>query len=573
MRKAEIITNKEVHIMSFEAKEKYVDKLLNDAIYCIPRNQRRYVWNQQNWADLYDDIQLVVDGISQSHFIGSIVLNDENKEDGLQKYTIIDGQQRILTLAIFLSAIMFLLKKRNMIDDFNGSLKYLIAKDIKARDREIVYPEYHLSLPKIVNKLKDISQEEISDMSITAFAKMCTVSATKDKSIINAFIFFHDRLNTLSNEKLLATRDALINIGYVNIISSTEEDSYTIFEILNARGLDLEDHELLKNYIMRYLQPAERRDDAKRIWEEIENNLDNQIETFLRHYAIHKYNYDRDRKPNLSVYKTIQNINRGRNVDRLLDDIKMKSDYYKSFLDPSCCLDFEKKTFSFFKSKRVMVFRPLLLTLKHNYSLERLSEDKYRKFLDFLYEFYICYKIIGQENSNMISDSVNKSAYELEKDYSNEKLEEIKTNLRNKLPTFDMFKNSFRTIGYSHHWKSYDDTRNKDRCQLVLSLIEEYVSNRAINMPVTIEHILPDSESVENAQIGNLFYLEETLNHRCDNKTLDEKLDIYNESSLMCPKGFASRYKGKYFDPAKRTDFLARLIYNNVLNITEESDT
>lgn len=559
--------------MSFEAKEKYVDKLLNDAIYCIPRNQRRYVWNQQNWADLYDDIQLVVDGISQSHFIGSIVLNDENKEDGLQKYTIIDGQQRILTLAIFLSAIMFLLKKRNMIDDFNGSLKYLIAKDIKARDREIVYPEYHLSLPKIVNKLKDISQEEISDMSVTAFAKMCTVSATKDKSIINAFIFFHDRLNTLSNEKLLATRDALINIGYVNIISSTEEDSYTIFEILNARGLDLEDHELLKNYIMRYLQPVERRDDAKRIWEEIENNLDNQIETFLRHYAIHKYNYDRDRKPNLSVYKTIQNINRGRNVDRLLDDIKMKSDYYKSFLDPSCCLDFEKKTFSFFKSKRVMVFRPLLLTLKHNYSLERLSEDKYREFLDFLYEFYICYKIIGQENSNMISDSVNKSAYELEKDYSNEKLEEIKTNLRNKLPTFDMFKNSFRTIGYSHHWKSYDDTRNKDRCQLVLSLIEEYVSNRAINMPVTIEHILPDSESVENAQIGNLFYLEETLNHRCDNKTLDEKLDIYNESSLMCPKGFASRYKGKYFDPAKRTDFLARLIYNNVLNITEESDT
>ena len=134
-----------------------------------------------------------------------------------------------------------------------------------------------------------------------------------------------------------------------------------------------------------------------------------------------------------------------------------------------------------------------------------------------------------------------------------------------------MFKNSFRTIGYSHHWKSYDDTRNKDRCQLVLSLIKEYVSNRAINMPVTIEHILPDSESVENAQIGNLFYLEETLNHRCDNKTLDEKLDIYNESSLMCPKGFASRYKEKDFDPAKRTDFLARLIYNNVLNITEVS--
>lgn len=45
-------------IMSFEAKEKAVDKLLNDAIYYIPRNQRRYVWNAQNWADMYDDVLL-----------------------------------------------------------------------------------------------------------------------------------------------------------------------------------------------------------------------------------------------------------------------------------------------------------------------------------------------------------------------------------------------------------------------------------------------------------------------------------------------------------------------------------
>ena len=42
--------------MSFEAKEKAVDKLLNDAIYYIPRNQRRYVWTAQNWTDMYDDV-------------------------------------------------------------------------------------------------------------------------------------------------------------------------------------------------------------------------------------------------------------------------------------------------------------------------------------------------------------------------------------------------------------------------------------------------------------------------------------------------------------------------------------
>lgn len=88
--------------MSFEAKEKAVDKLLNDAIYYIPRNQRRYVWNAQNWADMYDDVLLVADGVAPSHFIGSIVLKDEGKDEGLSKYTVIDGQQRILTLTILI---------------------------------------------------------------------------------------------------------------------------------------------------------------------------------------------------------------------------------------------------------------------------------------------------------------------------------------------------------------------------------------------------------------------------------------------------------------------------------------
>lgn len=555
--------------MSFEAKEKLVDKLLNDAIYCIPRNQRRYVWNRQNWEDLYEDVQLVVDGIASAHFIGSIVLKDEGKEDGLQKYTIIDGQQRILTLAIVLSSIMFLLKKRNMLADFDGTLKYLVAKDIKARVREIVYPEYHLSLPKIVNTLKDKTQEEIAELTPSAFANLCTVSRSKDKSIIDAFLFFVNRLDELDNEKLLKTRDALIEIGYVNIISSTEEDSYTIFEILNARGLDLEDHELLKNYIMRYLQPIERRDDAKRIWENIESNLGKSIDVFLRHYAIHKYNYDRDKKHSISVYKAIQNATRGRGVNELLDDIKMKSEYYKSFLNPSDCLDSEENLFAFFKSKRVMIFRPLLLTLKHLLAMELISEDTYIEMLKFLYEFFICYKIIGQENSNMLSDSVYKYAYELEIDYTEEKLEEFVSVMRRKLPTIESFTNSFRNIGFSNHWPAYEDSKNKERCQLVLYLIEKYVSGRDINIDVTIEHILPDSESIDNAQIGNMFFLERNLNRRCANKPLDEKYDIYNESSLMCPRGFVHRYKDKEFVPSNRTEFLAKLIYNSILDITD----
>ena len=46
-------------------------------------------------------------------------------------------------------------------------------------------------------------------------------------------------------------RDILLGTSYVEIVATTDEDSYTIFEILNARGQELDDHELVKNFVMR----------------------------------------------------------------------------------------------------------------------------------------------------------------------------------------------------------------------------------------------------------------------------------------------------------------------------------
>lgn len=57
--------------------------------------------------------------VATSHFIGSIVLMEE-EEDSLGVFTIIDGQQRVITLTLLLSSLMFAFKKRNMINHANG---------------------------------------------------------------------------------------------------------------------------------------------------------------------------------------------------------------------------------------------------------------------------------------------------------------------------------------------------------------------------------------------------------------------------------------------------------------------
>lgn len=61
---------------------------------------------------------------------------------------------------------MFMLKKRNLMDDFGGTQKYLVAKDIKNNMREIVYPEYHLAIPNLVKNILEMEQKEIERLSI-----------------------------------------------------------------------------------------------------------------------------------------------------------------------------------------------------------------------------------------------------------------------------------------------------------------------------------------------------------------------------------------------------------------------
>src|SRR5688572_27119521 len=66
----------------------------------IPRFQRPYSWDQENLSDFWHDL---VDRDDDDYFMGSIVIFQDGKEKNL--YWIVDGQQRLSTITIVLSAI------------------------------------------------------------------------------------------------------------------------------------------------------------------------------------------------------------------------------------------------------------------------------------------------------------------------------------------------------------------------------------------------------------------------------------------------------------------------------------
>ena len=560
--------------MSFEAKDYPVSDILNKTVFDIPRNQRRYVWKKSHWQDLFEDVLFSITE-KKTHFVGSIVLKKGPKKDGLSYYTIIDGQQRITTITLFLVAIMKHFHENNMMDDFFGTVSYLQSKNNRNQDMVILNSEYHTSISHIVTSIIRIEDPKTS---ITAFVDTHILSKTRDKNIGDAIKFFYfsikEDLENAENiqERLRDIRATLLDMTAVKIESSSEEDSYTIFEILNARGQELTSHELLKNYIMRYIQPVEMRDEAKAKWEDMEKTLGTSIEKFVRHYAIHCYGDIRDKYN--SPYLAIQKNSRGKQVLNLYNDIKLKSEYYEKLIRPTGgkegnCSPTEFEIFDFFRVKRFEQFRPILLSLIHQKELENLDEEKYELTLKYIYNFFVCYTVIGEEKSNKLEDVVVKYAKILEENYSDEILLEFANNLKGKLPGYEWFLNAFKNIGWSNHFGLYTGDKNKKRVHLVLEVIEKFISQRNEISEFSIEHMLSDAENVKNSQIGNLIPLEERLNGNLGNKSLDEKWEIYEHSVFSSCRGVAKRYRDKNFVPEQRTEFLARLMFNNILALNQ----
>lgn len=562
--------------MSFDAHENKISDLFNRRIYYIPRNQRKYDWERNNWKELFDDVMDVVTGLNKYHFLGSIVLlKTEPAHNGLPCYSVIDGQQRIATLAIFFTSILYWMKKLGMTDDFKGTKLYVVATDNKNKDVIMVTSESNPSLENIINAIVKINEEDLLKKNYNQIIDGAMLG-NNDKRISEAFKFFISEIKnrglTDTNEQLLHLRDAIIDILFVKITASSEEDSYNIFEILNARGKPLEEYELLKNYIMRYIQPEGTRDKAKDEWTNIELRLgESNLRRFIRHYTIHRYERYRKKYDN-DDYKTIRNINRSKDTLELLRDFDRKSSYYLKIVKPTKegddanCTEDEFRIFSFFKRKRQEQMRPVLLSLIAKKTEGDLSEKSYNNTINFLYNFFICYSIIGEAASNKITDIVNKYADVIENEYSDDKIRNLIDGLKAKLPSEEMFVNSFKNLGWSHHNNIYEGQKNKEKVKIVLEVLERY-NNGRISNDYTIEHIYPDCGDQKNGQIGNLIPLEKRLNEKCKDKDISDKKLIYSQSSFITARNFVQRYEHQNFDPDKRTIFLAKLFYEKILSL------
>ncbi len=551
--------------MAFDAKEDKIVKLLSQNLLEIPRNQRKYVWDKTNWSDLLSDIKFIVDNPSNAeHFLGSIVLRSEDTLSGIEKFSIIDGQQRTITIILFLLALIRIFKENKMEEDVEGTLQYLFLKDRKNVEHLILHSDTHIVLKDLSEAIRKSTQED----SIAQILSGITVSKS-EKVFINGFEYFYSSFKDIASKHqldyLVKIKDSLLDARYIRIKAYSDADAYTVFEILNARGLTLEDYELLKNYIMRYIQPKEKVDEVKVKWSKIENNLGKHINAFFRHYVTHIVG-----TCSTGVYRTLQSKFPKDKVADLLNDLYKKSSLYNLIVSPDQSRNSEEyEILSYLKSSRSSQLRPLILSLLSAYNSKRIDEAEYLEYLQFIKNFFVCFTIISSEKSNKLTEIIEKYAPAIEANPSLDTLCNFIASMRNKLPTIDTFKRTFIELGYSNHYEYYKDSAKKNQVLAALKLIESYLSPGFSFSDVSIEHISADSDSKESATIGNLTLLERKLNEKCKDKSIEEKITIYSDSNFRMTRSFSNRYKENpsSFKINVRAMAMADLIYNKILKL------
>lgn len=554
--------------MAFKSDDKNISGLLDRrVVFLIPRNQRRYVWTSDNWKDVLEDLEFSIKNPLRPHFMGSIVLEkkSDGQSDGVEVYSIIDGQQRITTFLLFLATIMYLFKERSEQANFEGLKSYLITRNLANKASCKLSSERYPSLGIFIDNVCNW------DLLFASLSKLIGESSTASKQnndIFNAVRYFYEKLKGCTTDEIEKYRNALLNTNIVEIIATSEEDAYTIFEILNARGQILEDYELIKNFIMRYYEPSNSVDTAKTLWEtEIIQPLGGNVSQFIKHYVTHRY--AKSGNGHNFNYDIVKAETDKHEVIQLLNDMCQKASYYKIIIDPQTgdngnCSEIEYSVYSFMKSNRGVLFRPMFLSLIHRYKTEEISLNLYEGVLVFIKHFFICYNLLGRLTSNKLTDTVQSSAKNLEETYSPEILHKFVNGLIRRLPTLEEFTKSFQSIGWSRINEYHKDISQKHRAQIALETLESIETGLWNIEPYTIEHLNPDSVDRKNANIGNLMLLEAKANENLGSKSFAEKVDSYQDSRYKTTRNVYKWYHDNpsSFNPDRRAIDMAKKIYD-----------
>lgn len=513
-----------------DARKGNIYEILNgNKQFLIPVYQRFYSWDIEQCKRLWNDIVEMQRKGKVGHFVGSIVnIAEQAMPTGVQKYMIIDGQQRMTTLTLLLLALR------------DYAIKNPGDTSINARriDNMLLKNEYENG----DERYKLLLTETDRDILINLVEEKPIAEGTRSRLIEN-YKFFADKLA----DKEILPAEVYESIGKLQIVNITldraVDDAQAIFESLNSTGKELSESDLIRNYVLMGLEPSEQIYVYEHLWRPMEQlfvyeTQGTVMDAFFRHYLTMKL----ARIPKQGrVYEEFKlyhlNCEFG-TIRELCQDLLDYAKYYTNIVfKRNSDLDL-KKLYEDIIDLRMEVSYPFLLKIHHDCTDGIITSDELKEILKLCISYVLRRAICEIPTNSMNKTFATLKNYIRPDDYLNSvKAFFVMQDTYKEFPDNDKFEGAFvsRDI-YNMRARNYILSRLENFEKKAPIIIENY----------TIEHIMPQNKNLSSewqADLGADWHeVQKKYLHTIGNLTLtaynSEMSDRPFREKMNMPGGF-----------------------------------
>lgn len=516
----------------------FLELVGNGKIYRVPPYQRDYSWEEEQWEDLWNDIVELREHPDDRHYMGALVV--EGKSD--REFLIIDGQQRLATLSILaLAAIRQLRQVAEAGQDAESNTER--AAGLRSRFVGEKDPASLVESSKLF--LNSTDDAFYQDYLVQLRDPLNPRGLPKSNRLLwECFSYFRARLdedgqlarNGAALAALLA-ETAGRQLMFILITVDDELNAYTVFETLNARGLELSSTDLLKNYLFSRLRVAADLEALGRRWRALLATVQQErFPEFLRYHLL----CEEPRVRSQRLFQMVRNrVTTPENVFGLMEALERRAELFAALSDPSHGYWSEtpeaRPFVREFQLFRVRQMTPLLFA-----AWERFDRQEFSRVLKLVATLSFRYSMVSALNTNALEPVYHRAAKAV-LDGAASNPSAVFQQLRSIYVEDGKFEQDFARFVVD------TSGQRKKLAKYILSRLEQDASNRAVDPdtdPATIEHMLPENpadiweasfprERWEMAvyRLGNLSLLEPGANRRVGNADYPAKAIEYQRSA------------------------------------------
>lgn len=518
--------------------------------YQVPLYQRVYSWGkkqlEQLWTDIVELESALAEDPKASHFIGSLVLasSPDFGAIGINKFLVVDGQQRLTTLTLLLAALRDHLIETGAADRANGiDAQYLInvfdsGKPLKVMPTQADRAPYQA----VLNRAPQAGGED---------------------AVGDAYRFFRSKIAAADDpddphDLELLEAAVVRGLGLVVVTAEPSDNAHRIFESLNNTGLRLTQSDLLKNYLfMRLGDRAERV--YNNVWLPLERKLDSKNLELL--FWLDLAQRDERAKQSDTYIGQQKRLDKLATIDKVEAEvirIAELGDVLATILNPAGEKHAEiSRRLTRIKAWGSTTAYPVVMQILARRAAGTATDSEVVRALTYLESYFVRRVVIGRATANLNRTLLQAVGSISDAEHIDIALREYLSRGRKYFATDEQVREAAQTVAF--YWQGRGAQK-----RLILQWLEEaYRPKEIVDLDprhLTIEHVLPQTmtDSVRDmfaADLGpdaDINYEHERIVHTLGNLTLsgynselsnkpfDEKREMLAKSGVSMNQAIAA---------------------------------